>query len=178
MIRYTFMSNTSILPFFVLLGSHLIPLSMCSQTSSSADIDLALEIHNRARNEVGVADLIWDEALASEAQAYAENLAKRHRFEHARNRNGHGENLYWYSATSTQPMADASQAWYEEIDLYRYRKCCGPRFSDTGHYTQMIWHSATAVGIGVAVSSRGETYVVARYNPTGNWQGEYPYPKR
>ena len=106
------------------------------------------------------------------------NSPRRHRFEHDRDRNGHGENLYWYSASTNTPMSDASKSWYDEIEVYRYRKCCGPNFSETGHYTQMVWHSTTAVGIGVAVSSRGETYVVARYNPTGNWQGEYPYPKR
>jgi hypothetical protein len=29
--------------------------------------------------------------------------------------------------------------------------------------------------MGVAVSKSGETYVVARYNPVGNFQGEFPY---
>ena len=152
----------------------------CEAQSSSVDRDLqgGLEVHNAARAEVGVAPLTWDEALADEAETYAQELARRHRFEHARERNGHGENLWWYSASTNTPMSEASQWWYDEIKLYRYRKCCGPNFSETGHYTQMVWHSTTAVGIGVAVSSRGETYVVARYNPTGNWQGEYPYPKR
>ena len=152
----------------------------CEAQSSSVDHDLqgALEVHNAARAEVGLAPLTWDEALADEAEAYAQGLARRHRFEHARDRNGHGENLWWCSASTNTPMSEASQWWYDEIALYKYRKCCGPNFSETGHYTQMVWHSTTAVGIGVAVSSRGETYVVARYNPTGNWQGEYPYPKR
>ena len=146
--------------------------------SVNNDLQGALDVHNAARSEVGVAPLTWDDALAKEAEAYAQELARRHRFEHDRDRNGHGENLYWYSASTNTPMSDASKSWYDEIEVYRYRKCCGPNFSETGHYTQMIWHSTTAVGIGVAVSSRGETYVVARYNPTGNWQGEYPYPKR
>jgi pathogenesis-related protein 1 len=146
--------------------------------SLSPDIKGALEVHNRARAEVGVAAMAWDEALATEAQAYAERLVKLRDLVHATDANGHGENLYWYSATTATPMTDASTSWYEEISDYRYRECCGPRFQQTGHYTQMIWHSTTAVGIGVAVSSRGETYVVARYNPPGNWQGQAPYPKR
>ena len=152
----------------------------CASQSPNVNNDVqgALDVHNAARAEVGVAPLTWDDALAKEAEAYAQELARRHRFEHARDRNGHGENLWWYSASTNTPMSEASQWWYDEINLYRYRKCCGPNFSETGHYTQMVWHSTTAVGIGVAVSSRGETYVVARYNPTGNWQGEYPYPKR
>lgn len=160
-----------------LLAFQLDSVAQSSNLDLNKDVQGALDVHNAARAEVGVAPLTWDEALAEEAEAYAQELARRHRFEHARNRNGHGENLYWYSASTSTPMSDASKSWYDEINLYRYRKCCGPNFSETGHYTQMVWHSTTAVGIGVAVSSKGETYVLARYNPSGNWQGECPYPR-
>lgn len=170
--------NTALPPFLVMCLLAFQPEGAAQSLSVNNDLQGALDVHNAARAEVGVAPLTWDDALAQEAEAYAQELARRHRFEHDRNRNGHGENLYWYSATTNTPMSDASKSWYDEIEVYRYRRCCGPNFSETGHYTQMIWHSTTAVGIGVAVSSRGETYVVARYNPTGNWQGEYPYPKR
>jgi uncharacterized protein YkwD len=165
------------LPWTV-LGLLLLPVSGLSQSISGSDIHDALAIHNQARADVGVDPLVWDDALAEEAQIYAESLARRHKFEHDRDRHGHGENLYWYSSGTNSPMADASQAWYQEIEVYRFRKCCGPNFKNTGHYTQMVWHSTTAVGIGVAVSSRGETYVVARYDPSGNWQGQFPYTKR
>ena len=170
--------NPALSPFLAMCLLAFQPEGAAQSLSVNNDLQGALDLHNAARTEVGVAPLNWDDALAQEAEAYAQELARRHRFEHDRDRNGHGENLYWYSASTNTPMSDASKSWYDEIEVYRYRKCCGPNFSETGHYTQMIWHSTTAVGIGVAVSSRGETYVVARYNPTGNWQGEYPYPKR
>ncbi|MGB0179402.1 MAG: CAP family protein [Flavobacteriales bacterium] len=170
--------NPALPPFLVMCLLAFQPEGAAQSLSVNNDLQGALDVHNAARTEVGVAPLNWDDALAQEAEAYAQELARRHRFEHDRDRNGHGENLYWYSASTNTPMSDASKSWYDEIEVYRYRRCCGPNFSETGHYTQMIWHSTTAVGIGVAVSSRGETYVVARYNPTGNWQGEYPYPKR
>ena len=169
--------NPALAPFLVLCLLAFQPECASQSLSVNNDLQSALDVHNAARTEVGVAPLTWDDALAEEAEAYAQELAKRHRFEHARDRNGHGENLYWYSASTITPMSDASKSWYDEIEVYRYRKCCGPNFSETGHYTQMVWHSTTAVGIGVAVSSRGETYVVARYNPTCIWQGEYPYPR-
>ena len=165
-------------PFLVMCLLAFQPEGAAQSLSVNNDLQGALDVHNAARAEVGVAPLTWDDALAQEAEAYAQELARRHRFEHDRDRNGHGENLYWYSASTNTPMSDASKSWYDEIEVYRYRKCCGPNFSETGHYTQMVWHSTTVVGIGVAVSSKGETYVVARYNPSGNWQGEYPYPKR
>ena len=170
--------NPALPPFLVMCLLAFQPECASQTPNDDNDVQGALDVHNAARAEVGVAPLTWDDALAKEAEAYAQELARRHRFEHDRDRNGHGENLYWYSASTNTPMSNASKSWYDEIEVYRYRKCCGPNFSETGHYTQMVWHSTTAVGIGVAVSSRGETYVVARYNPTGNWQGEYPYPKR
>lgn len=38
----------------------------------------------------------------------------------------------------------------------------------------MIWSGTTHVGMGLAVSSSGTTYVVARYSPPGNYVGQSP----
>jgi hypothetical protein len=38
----------------------------------------------------------------------------------------------------------------------------------------MIWSGTTCVGMGLAVSSSGTTYVVARYSPPGNYVGQSP----
>ena len=38
----------------------------------------------------------------------------------------------------------------------------------------MIWGTTTHVGMGLAVSSSGTTYVVARYSPPGNLVGKSP----
>ena len=143
------------------------------QSGLNEDITEALNVHNEARDEVGVNAVVWSISLANDAEEYAKKLAKSGRFEHSKSEDG--ENLYWYSSTHQSPMTEASKSWYEEIQLYRYRKCCGPNFSDTGHYTQMVWGNTTEIGIGVAVSKSGETYVVARYNPAGNFQGQFPY---
>ena len=159
---------------FILTIYLLASLQGIAQTEEHNDITLALQIHNEAREELGLEALIWSEELAMEAEIYAKKLAKTNRFEHCKV-TPHGENLYWYSATHVFPFAEASQVWYDEISEYKYRKCCGPKFSKTGHYTQMIWHKTTEVGIGVAVSAKGATYVVARYNPPGNYTGQFPY---
>ena len=158
----------------ILTISLLASLQGIAQTEDNNDITLALQIHNEAREEVGLEAISWSEDLAKEAEIYAEKLAKTNRFVHCK-KTPHGENLYWYSATHVFPLAEASQAWYDEISDYKYRKCCGPKFSETGHYTQMIWHNTTEVGIGVAISAKGTTYVVARYNPSGNYIGQFPY---
>src|SRR3546814_19231702 len=41
------------------------------------------------------------------------------------------------------------------------------RWSDVGHYTQIIWHSTTDVGCAIAVSQSDE-YLVCRYTTPGN----------
>jgi uncharacterized protein YkwD len=145
----------------------------CDQSGLNEDITSALNVHNEAREEVGVNAVVWSSRLANDAEEYAKKLAKSGRFKHSKT--GDGENLYWYSSTHHNPMTEASTSWYEEIQLYRYRKCCGRNFSDTGHYTQMVWKNTTEIGMGVAVSKSGETYVVARYNPHGNFIGQFPY---
>ena len=145
----------------------------CDQSVLNEDITGALKVHNEARDAVGVNAVVWSISLANDAEEYAKELAKSGRFEHSKSEDG--ENLYWYSSTHQNPMTEASKSWYEEKQFYRYRKCCGPNFSDTGHYTQMVWGNTTEIGMGVAVSKSGETYVVARYNPHGNFQGEFPY---
>lgn len=38
----------------------------------------------------------------------------------------------------------------------------------------MIWSGTTHLGMGLAVSSSGTTYVVARYSPRGNYVGQSP----
>jgi len=153
-------------------------LSSLQQFSDfSDDINNALRVHNDARADVGVKPVVWSSRLAKDAEEYATKLAKSGRFVHSNKnlRTDEGENLYWYSSTHNNPLTEASESWYDEIHSYKYRKCCGRNFGKTGHYTQMVWETTTEIGIGVAVSKSGETYVVARYNPAGNFQGRYPY---
>ena len=144
------------------------------------DINEALQIHNNARKDVGVSNLNWSEELSEDASKWAEQMAKDDRMYHSENdsRPGQGENLFYTTATdSLTPARNASQLWYNEIELYTYSPIMSGQnnFSEIGHYTQMVWNSTTEVGMAMAVSSSGKTYVAARYSPAGNFVGEYPY---
>lgn len=147
---------------------------------TAADQEAALKVHNDARAEVGVAPLKWSEELSQSAAEWAKYLADNEAFKHAGNdvRNGQGENLYKHSQTIKDLGGRyAAMAWYEEINLYTYAPI-GSGVNDfpaIGHYTQMIWSSTTEVGMALAVSDSGATYVVARYNPQGNITGQTPY---
>ena len=145
----------------------------------------ALQVHNDARKEVGVAPLVWSEKLEQQALKYAKQIARTNNYKHSNTR--YGENLamfYEYEESnkvktyiySDTPLYDASMAWYEEIKDYKYSKIkrfrIGPKI---GHYTQMVWKDTKEVGIASEISKNGKVYVVSRYYPTGNYLGEYPY---
>jgi hypothetical protein len=144
------------------------------------DINQALIIHNNARADVKVPDLKWSASLSKDASEWAAQMASQDRMYHSENdsRPDQGENLFYTTATdSLNPARNASQLWYEEIELYSYSPILSGEndFYKIGHYTQMVWKSTTEVGMAMAVSASGKTYVAARYSPAGNYVGEYPY---
>ena len=144
------------------------------------DRTAALKVHNDARADVGLPALIWSDDLATDAAEWAQNMAEKDKMYHSSNdlRPNQGENLYYTTATDTEKAGQsAAQAWYNEIHDFTYAPIGSGKnnFPAIGHYTQMVWKSTTAVGMALAVSKSGATYVVARYSPPGNWQGEKPY---
>ena len=138
-----------------------------------------LAVHNRERGLVGVPALVWDDALAREAAAYAAVLARLGRLEHSppASRPGEGENLAmgtmgYYSA------AGLAALWAGEKS--NFVNGVFPAVSRTGnwlavgHYSQMIWRATARVGCGTA-SGGGNLYLVCRYSPFGNVYGQRAY---
>jgi hypothetical protein len=132
--------------------------------------------HNAARRQYGSRPLVWDEALARDAQAYARRMALSGRFQHdpqTGRRPRQGENLWVGTRTAYR---------YDEmigllVDERRYfRPGRFPQVSRTGnwanvaHYTQIIWPATQRVGCATA-SNRSNDYLVCRYLPAGNIVG-------
>ncbi len=139
----------------------------------------AIEFHNKARKDVGVAPLTWSNELASFAQAWADNLAStgcklKHRPADGKWAQQYGENIF-YASKATVNALNASQAWYSEIKDFSYGKLNANNWAKTGHYTQMVWSTTKQMGIGSAVCPSGAIIIVANYNPRGNFMGEKPY---
>ncbi|KAL1855279.1 hypothetical protein Daus18300_011185 [Diaporthe australafricana] len=137
----------------------------------TTDEQAALDSQNTARSDVGATALTWDATLASDALAWAQNLASAGgssgTLTHSTN-TGDGENLYWQS-NSDNPYANAANAWVGEKDLYNGEAITGSgNFEEYGHYTQVIWDSTSKMGMAIAADGGGGYYVVARYNPAGN----------
>ncbi|TLS20906.1 uncharacterized protein PpBr36_10719 [Pyricularia pennisetigena] len=147
--------------------------SSSSSSGLSQDFQAGLSSHNAARAAVGLPPLKYNQALATEAAGYAQQLVGIGSLQHAENRNGHGENLYWQS-NSVTPCTNAANAWANEKDLYGGQPVGQGNFGAYGHYTQMIWKTTTEVGFGTATDGNGGIYVVARYNPAGNMLGQTP----
>ncbi|OOQ57505.1 hypothetical protein BC343_14620 [Mucilaginibacter pedocola] len=139
---------------------------------SEADAQKILEHHNAVRKEVGSPPLTWSKELAAIAQQWADHLAETNSFQHSQTK--YGENLFMGTASYYSNLS-ASESWYEEKKKYTYGKISMDNFSATGHYTQMVWKNTTQVGVGVAISAKGDRYVVANYSPSGNYIGEVPY---
>lgn len=86
---------------------------------------------------------------------------------HRHNRR-YGENLFW-AITNGSPIAGdiAVHAWCAEEKDYNYSV---PRFSGlTANFTQVIWRDTTKLGVAAVVSPSGTIYVVANYDPPGNY---------
>jgi hypothetical protein len=132
--------------------------------------------HNAARAEVGAPPLVWNRALANQAQVWAETLMARRAFQHSSRsaRHNAGENLaaVYGQAVGAPVLADL---WTKEKAVYAYGPLhCDDSFEGIGHYTQIVWRGTRSVGCGLA--TRGENQMlVCRYAPAGNVCGERPY---
>ncbi|MGN6278092.1 MAG: CAP domain-containing protein [Sphingomonas sp.] len=139
--------------------------------------EVMLDRQNAARRAVGVAPLVWNDALATDAQAYADQMARTGRFAHAEQPQGmgrEGENL-WTGTREAYTYREMVDAWIAEKKWFQ--NGVTPDFSTTGnyedvaHYTQIIWRGSTAMGCALA-SNRTDDYLVCRYSPPGNVVGQ------
>tara|TARA_B110000027_G_C15989795_1_gene242653 strand:- start:70 stop:579 length:510 start_codon:yes stop_codon:yes gene_type:complete len=151
------------------------------QTKILTEKDLmnALIVHNQERHLLGIKKLEWSNDLQKDAENYAKYLARTETFEHSKG-NNQGENLYYEyisKSITDKPFQRASIGWLVEKKDYEYARIGDRKNANKmiGHYTQMIWKETTKVGMGAYVNKNGKIYVVARYYPSGNWDGEFPY---
>jgi hypothetical protein len=150
-----------------------------------------LRLHNTFRALHVAAPLSWDEALARQAQQWADKCDWRHadptKSEKPRDQ---GENMYWSLRYAQHESGSrAVKAWYREVADVDWRASMDRRAREpgrmVGHATQLLWRSTSKVGCGYAQCSklsgspaaggaadgRQADFVVCRYWPTGNYLG-------
>ena len=123
---------------------------------------------------MGTPPLRWDDALAAEANVWAQELVASGRWEHDPALHGHGENLWTGWGSRIWTPEEMVGEWAAE--KRHYVRGVFPNVSRTGewtavgHYTQLVWSGTTHVGC--AIASRGNRSVLAcRYSPPGNIDG-------
>ncbi|CAE6472384.1 unnamed protein product [Rhizoctonia solani] len=124
-----------------------------------------LTAHNDERANHGAEALVWDDGLASSAQAWADQC----NFQHSQS----GQNLY--AGTGNPTTAAAVGAWNSESNEY---DPANPQYS---HWTQVVWKGTTKLGCAVQQCAPGTifdasyvaNYYVCHYNPAGNVIGQF-----
>ena len=135
-----------------------------------------LAAHNRERALANVPPLAWDAALAASAASYGPSLAILRTLRHSPRaaRPGQRENLWMGTAGAFSPEQMVAN-WASEKRYFRSGTF--PNVSTTGnwldvsHYTTMVWPTTTRLGCAIHRSG-GIDYLICRYSPPGNIDGE------
>lgn len=142
-------------------------------TNQASFVSSMLSQHNLYRARHNAEPLVWDPSLVPAALANAQNNANNNEFEHTVS-GIYGENIgYQYGYNNPQYLGFL---WYDEVTLYNYSD---PGFSDaTGHFTQVVWLSTTALGCAYVqaqndLSNNGYYYLSCEYSPPGNYIGQF-----
>jgi pathogenesis-related protein 1 len=141
-------------------------------TGRKPEVRSFLSVVNKARADVGVPPLVWDESIAAHARSWARVRVADCELIHSNSR--YGENL----AKGSDPrysLSDAARLWLDEKSNYDLPSHACVNGRECLHYTQLVWRTSTRVGAARARCGNGWTYVVAHFDPPGNWLGRRPY---
>ena len=61
--------------------------------------------------------------------------------------------------------------WYNEVKKYNFES--NQFQSEAGHFTQLVWINSKKLGVGLACGTKNDCYVVANYDPSGNYGNQY-----
>jgi uncharacterized protein YkwD len=176
--------SSTVMAFGVALAMQLSPTQL--HANNLPDTEAAtetlqqrwLKAHNVERARMGVVPLRWDDRLARHAQRWADHLAATQSFDHAPNdaTDDQGENL-WMGTKRAYSAEEMVAAWVNEKRWFKSNTFPNVsqtgNWKDVGHYVQLVWYNTTRVGCAVAEGG-GDEYLVCRYDPPGNWEGEHP----
>ncbi|XP_071443372.1 uncharacterized protein [Hetaerina americana] len=132
-----------------------------------------LRLHNEFRKKHGVPELKLSPVLNEYSKQWAKTLAREDTMRHRTN-GKYGENLFYIFTSNTNWKSiahEACNAWYKEIKDHTFG--VEPRTLRSGHFSQMVWKSSEELGFSMEKSRSGKIFVVANYNPRGNYIGQF-----
>lgn len=158
--------------------------STSSDTGGENLADVLLPAHNQVRGAVTqpanytdtwapLPALAWSAALETSAQTWANYLRDSKNCEPLNDdTSAFGENVAGGTVGFT--ALGAFNLWAAEKSAYVYN----PVYAfdnNTGHYTQIVWRSTSAVGCAMARCASGYLVHVCHYDPAGNVVNGRPY---
>ncbi|CAL5067215.1 unnamed protein product [Urochloa decumbens] len=151
-------------------------VAMVTPCAAQNDPQDYVDLHNAARNDVGVGAVSWDDDVAAFAQSYAAERAGDCALQHSGGGpNGYGENLFMGGAGADWSASDAVGLWVAEKQWYDHDSNSCAAGETCGHYTQVVWRDSTAIGCARVVCDNGGVFITCNYNPPGNFEGQSPY---
>lgn len=149
--------------------------SPINRRSIYSDFELdCLKAHNEYRARHGVLPLKLSKKLCKHAEEWARILASRGILVH-RNNSSYGENIFcsWSSNANNNHVSGREPVdnWYAEMTQHVFHK--EPTTLKTGHFTQVVWRESRELGVGMAKNRSGEVFIVANYDPPGNFIGSF-----
>ena len=167
--------SVKIIIIMIIAAIFTVPSSVLQVSHAQSDVDLqntVLSIHNRERAAVGVPALVWSDELAAGAKTWADHVASLGTSVHSTTQ-GYGENIAW-RGTGGDTLALMVESWVNEKNGYNVAPFQWGRDTPYAHYTAMVWGTTTEIGCGMATGSVND-FLVCRYRPGGNVNGELPY---
>jgi len=160
--------------------------------AQDADMQSVLDLHNRERQEVGVAAMQWDTTLAGVARQWAESCPSagagtRHsspdyRFNaYVRAGGGQppggsiGENMAYGPEAAGKDGLGYASLWFDEKHDWNCATDQCVR-SICGHYRQAVWADTTHLGCHLNRCSSNDILMVCMYAKWGNQMNERPFP--
>ncbi|TFK65333.1 PR-1-like protein [Pluteus cervinus] len=134
-----------------------------------------LDAHNGYRIQFGAPNMTYNSGLFQGTYDWSIQC----QFRHSTPNGAYGEDLYAATYSNTNYYS-ATYSWVvTEYQKYNY---ANPGFSEaTGHFTQVVWVSSTGVACSTArcpantiFSGYASYFIVCRYTPAGNVQGQFP----
>ena len=153
-----------------LVNCLLMMTSIRSQTPLPVDQNAVLTLTNQYRTAHGSPPVTWDPTVATFSQNWANYMASTGNFAHSSS-DLYGENLAQFFGSNSNFERSAINLWYAESSKYNYNNPESNNFNEIGHFSQLVWKSSTSVGMGIARSSSGLTFVAMNFHPPGNYFG-------
>ena len=131
-----------------------------------------LDAHNAARAQVGVANITWDNTVATYALNYANSRKSDCNLVHSSG--PYGENLA-KGSSGTFTGVTAVNMWVNEKQYYDYNTNSCINGGQCLHYTQVVWRNSVRLGCARVQCTNGWWFVTCNYDPPGNYVGQKPY---